>query len=189
MKLKAATTMLLIAVVFIAYSGTAHARKDVCFHKDTKLLVTNLSTNNEEWVRVEEVAGDPDSYLLKTVDVQNVGSGANLGTATIEESFIKHVRSGNPMEIVRIETANGKVLLLTPSHPIPTYDGRVIKAMDVTKRDELVSVQGGPIAVSNISVVKYEGPTYNFSSGGEKFIVAEGIVVGDYNLQIELNQK
>ncbi|MBL4709527.1 MAG: hypothetical protein JKY48_13920 [Flavobacteriales bacterium] len=107
--------------------------------------------------------------------VQSSGKDRQVGATTTGKEFIP---------IYRIKTENGKKVIISSRHPIPTSDG--MKLVRNLKVGDEVTTEEGPSQISSIIKEKYDQTVHNFTVGddgdaaeGVANMYANGILVGD----------
>jgi hypothetical protein len=101
-------------------------------------------------------------------------------------------------KMVRLRDDKGHEVLLTTKHPLMTSKGAVLAAEQVKVGDELLA-SGGKATVTSVERVAYQGQVYNLALGTsaemaklsdkDRTLVANGFVVGDSQMQTELEVK
>lgn len=97
-----------------------------------------------------------------------------------------NIYSGEEKEIICIKTESGKQLLLTDSHPIMTEKGWV-RAGDLNAAMKVLTSEGVAEKMEGLYAVPYGKKVYNLKlSGNDSQLIAEGLVVGDFMCQNQM---
>ena len=146
-----------------------------CFAPETTIELANGGV-----VAIEE--------LYAGAEVVNPGTGGVARVHSIVESY-------EALGLIEIHY-RGKVLRVTETHPMVTRRG-IVKAKELTDRDELVDKDGAPVVIESLSrsVPKSTQRVYNLIlDAGEDYkdkehlVVAEGVQTGDYLMQLNLQR-
>lgn len=98
-----------------------------------------------------------------------------------ESKIVRNVWQGREKYMMCIELKNGSKITLTENHPIKTISG-IKKVSEIDEDDEILIVFGEKYKISSISCSEYGDRVYNLDISGN-FMIAEGIVVGDFEVQ------
>jgi hypothetical protein len=158
-----------------------------CFSKGTKLEVYSLDSAKVINENVELVTKNPNEYL--------VVSSAGLSSDETKLSAIDLTTRGEESkDLFVIYTDQGNKIKLTSTHPVITYDQRIIQTKDLIVGDLLVGRFNNPLVVTKISKEKTKDLVYNLLLDAPKeetwshTLFAEGILVGDTLLQSQLEE-
>lgn len=84
--------------------------------------------------------------------------------------------------IVVLRTELGRIIKVTPNHPLVSADGRFVDARNVRKGDSLLNVQGRQERIASVQKEAFRGKVYNLRPKGERLknhiVVAEGFLAG-----------
>ena len=104
-----------------------------------------------------------------------------------EELTIKNIVSGFEKKITWLTTLKGNQIYLSNSHPIETKRG-IIKVQDLNAAD-YVKMNYGYDEIQTLTMIDYNDTVYNLVFEGENKIIANGFIVGDFNLQNNIPNK
>lgn len=111
---------------------------------------------------------------------------------TGEEGVVRDILKGHEEWLWKLEAEDGRILLMTKEHPILCKDGwRTIG--DLADGDELYSVKENSfVKIRYVYPVEYNDDVYNLNIeylSEEKGFLAEGFLVGDYEMQNNIIQE
>lgn len=98
-----------------------------------------------------------------------------------EPKIVRNVWQGREEHMMCIELKNGSKITLTENHPVKTTKG-IKRADAIDENDEIVMAYGEKYKISSISCIEYGNRVYNLDISGN-FMIAEGIAVGDFEVQ------
>lgn len=140
-------------------------------------------------------SGDVDvesAYLDNLQDILTISPESTIEKMLFEyKPVANHIRSvvDGKHEIIKFLTNSGKILKVTPNHPLIDGKGRMIRADQFKKGDYLVNTEGEREQIVALSQETYKGKVYNVdvnaSQYTEKVIVAQGLLSGDLSFQNE----
>lgn len=113
--------------------------------------------------------------------IRNIKIGEEVMSDSGKTQRVMNVWQGREEHMMCIELKNGSKIILTDSHPIKTAAG-IKRADAIDENDEIVMVYGEKHKISSISCIEYGNRVYNLDISGN-FMIAEGIVVGDFEVQ------
>jgi Hom_end-associated Hint len=107
-------------------------------------------------------------------------------------------RGRESKKMVRLGDDKGRQVMLTVKHPVVTNEGVVLSAQQVKVGDQLLT-RNGTTTVKSVEHVPYEGQVYNLELGTseelaklsskDRTLIANGFLVGDSQMQAELEVK
>lgn len=154
-----------------------------CFAADTRILTSVPGAREVGYTPASEIT--PQHMLMSMADESSYGS------VTVTARSIKRAVHGSekpPLYVFAL--ANGSVLRVTQHHPMVIDTGQVVAANQVDLRMSFVGLDGAPVAIASIAREQTTSDVFNFLAAGdtqlEHVIVAEGVLVGDLQLQNEL---
>ena len=113
--------------------------------------------------------------------IRNIKIGEEVMSDSGKTQRVMNVWQGREEHMMCIELKNGSKIILTDSHPIKTAAG-IKRADAIDENDEIVMVYGEKHKIFSISCIEYGNRVYNLDISGN-FMIAEGIVVGDFEVQ------
>lgn len=101
-------------------------------------------------------------------------------------------------KMIRLRDAEGRDVLVTSKHPLITDTGKVLAA-EALKAGDLVQAGNGTTRLTSVEQVAYDGQVYNLTLGTaeelakisnrERTMVANGFLVGDNEMQADLERR
>lgn len=120
----------------------------------------------------------------KEINEIKVGDFVNTGSGSAE---VIEVYCGEEKDVICIVTETNKRLLLTDGHPVLTESGWV-RANDLNAAMCVITANGTAEKLKGLYVMPYGRKVYNLKlKGNNTHLIAEGIVVGDYLTQNQMD--
>ncbi|MHD0317740.1 Hint domain-containing protein [Fusobacterium sp. THCT1E2] len=113
--------------------------------------------------------------------IKEIRIGERVMSDSGENQIVKNVWQGREEHMMCIELKNGSKITLTENHPVKTTKG-IKRADAIDENDEIVMAYGEKYKISSISCIEYGNRVYNLDISGN-FMIAEGIAVGDFEVQ------
>ena len=139
--------------------------------------------------------GDVDvesAYLENLQDILTVSADSTIEKMIMQYRPVKnHIRSviDGRHEIINFLTESGKILKVTPNHPLINGSGQMLRADDFKLGDFLVNVDGAKERIISLNRDKYYGKVYNVEIDAnhytDQILVAQGLLSGDLSFQNE----
>lgn len=139
--------------------------------------------------------GDVDvesAYLENLQDILTVSAESTIEQMAMQFRPVKHhIRSviDGKHEILKFLTDSGKVLKVTPNHPLINGHGQMIRADRFKEGDFLVNVDGAKEKIVALTASEYHGKVYNVEIDADHYtdqiLVAQGLLSGDLTFQNE----
>ena len=158
-----------------------------CFANGTKIGIPN-----NEFRSIEDfVVGD--KVLTAAVVGQPSAGNINLNWSTAKVGFSSGTGpDGNQSAMVFIHHGEVGSLIVTPDHLLMMSTGKLNRADRIVPgKDFLVSAAGQPVAINEVHIGQYHGGVHHITTDVDytgsidgHLLVSEGIVSGDFNLQI-----
>lgn len=130
-----------------------------------------------------------DTMILMADHTLKVVSEISIGDTILNENMeaivVKDIYTGQEEQMVKIETTSGKKVLVSSGHPVVTKRG-VIAARRLTAADEIKTVNGFE-EILNLQMVDYNDTVYSLSFETENTLIGNDIVLGDFNMQQEVD--
>lgn len=133
-----------------------------CLGKDTKILLDDGSEKEISCI-----------YLGDMILLSNNIYG-----------YVRDIIKGYEETLLEITTTSGRIIQITKEHPV-LVNNEWIKAGKLNVSDCL-SVGDETEEIQNIVSVKYEDAVYNLAFEDDCSFYANGIVVGDWNMQCSI---
>jgi DNA polymerase II large subunit len=178
--------------------GYAHpffhaAKRRNCFHGDTvievfdgktwvgkkirEFVLENFDVSKPGIDRLGTYYSDPQrQYLTKTVDTQGMLHLRSITTVSIHRS---------PPQLIRFVTGRGKVITVTPDHPMLVWDLcylRKVRALELKPGAGLPVLEGTGVLTDHIISTEYlpssEERVYCLTVSGDHTVLANGIFTG-----------
>jgi hypothetical protein len=151
-----------------------------CFEKGTSIAMMDRSSMTRASVLVEDVESVRD-----TLDAVTMTSESELDGLAFESRPVLATTAG-PEEkpLVVVIMGDGRRLGVTEQHALLLSTGEMVKAVDLTTRDELVDESGAFVDIASIERVYTSADVFNFLTDAGldpkgHLVIAEGLVVGD----------
>lgn len=113
--------------------------------------------------------------------IKEIRIGERVMSDSGENQIVKNVWQGREEHMMCIELKNGSKITLTENHPVKTTKG-IKRADAIDENDEIVMAYEEKYKISSISCIEYGNRVYNLDISGN-FMIAEGIAVGDFEVQ------
>lgn len=113
--------------------------------------------------------------------IKEIKIGDRVMTDSGESEIVKNIWVGIEKYMMCIELKNGSKIILTDIHPIKTISG-IKKANEIDENHEILLAYKGSSKIASISCIEYNEKVYNLDISGN-FMLAEGIAVGDFEVQ------
>ncbi|NEO34970.1 MAG: hypothetical protein F6J90_01080 [Moorea sp. SIOASIH] len=132
-----------------------------------------------------------------TADLESQDNGIKLKWLTAKVSFSQGTGpDSHQSAMVYIHHGNDRSIIVTPDHLFLLPSGKLKRAEYlVPGKDQLVSDQGEPVPIHEVSIGEYEGGVHHIATNKEftgdisgHLLLSEGVVSGDFNLQIHADQ-
>ena len=155
-----------------------------CFAYGTKIGVPNGTKKIEDFVR--------DDLVLSAKIFLDV-NGMKLEWQTARVSFSQGTgRDSYQASMVYIQHGDTGLIIVTPDHLFLLSSGKLKRADRlVPGKDLLVSAEGTPVVINEVSIGEYKGGVHHIATDKEfsgdlndHLILSDGVVSGDFNLQI-----
>lgn len=140
-------------------------------------------------------SGDVDiesAYLENMQELLTVSSNSTFENLDLSYKPVRHhIRSviDGDHKIINFLTETGKVLKVTPNHPLINGRGEMLRADRFKRGDFLVNIDGQKERIVALNNEKYHGKVYNLEIDAnlytEKILVAQGLLSGDLTFQNE----
>lgn len=166
----------LTLIVLSGPKSTAHAAmsKGGCLPAGSLVRVVELNTGNQKDVPIESV--DPARYR------------AARSLNDTEGAEIVELVSGQTDQLIKVHLADSRVVTFTPNHPLYLYESDTpARANKICVSDQLVGIDGKPLAIASIARVLGLTKTYNLRTAVQCFFV-DGVQVADYSVQQRLDE-
>jgi hypothetical protein len=163
-----------------------------CFAYGTRIGIPSGSKVIEDFVEGDRV---------KTADVEPDGSGIKLTWSTAKVSFSSGTGPDSyESAMAYIRYGNFGTIIVSTDHLFLMPNGKLKRADRlVPGKDQLVSAEGVPVNINEVSIGEYKGGVHHIATDKEftdningHLLLSEGVVSGDFNLQIhatELKEK
>jgi hypothetical protein len=139
--------------------------------------------------------GDVDvesAYQENLQDILSVSAESTIEKMVMQYRPVKnHIRSiiDGKHEIIKFLTDSGKVLKVTPNHPLVNGNGQMMRADRFKQGDFLVNVDGGKEKIVALTGQEFHGKVYNVEIDAnhytDQILVAQGLLSGDLSFQNE----
>ena len=159
-----------------------------CFAYGTRIGVPEGSKVIEQFVVGDKVL---------TANVESSGTGVKLNWSSTKVSFSSGT-GPDSHEPAMVYIHHGEVgsLVVTPDHLFLLPNGKLKRADRlVPGQDQLVSAEGTPVAINEVSLGAYTGGVHHIATDKEftgdlngHLLISEGVVSGDFNLQIHASE-
>jgi hypothetical protein len=159
-----------------------------CFAYGTRIGVPEGSKVIEQFVVGDKVL---------TANVESSGTGVKLNWSSTKVSFSSGT-GPDSQEPAMVYIHHGEVgsLVVTPDHLFLLPNGKLKRADRlVPGQDQLVSAEGTPVAINEVSLGTYTGGVHHIATDKEftgdlngHLLISEGVVSGDFNLQIHASE-
>lgn len=140
-------------------------------------------------------SGDVDvesAYLENMQNLLTVSAESSLEKLAFSYKPVRHhIRSviDGEHQIINFLTETGKVLKVTPNHPLVNGKGEMQRADKFNQGDFLVNIDGQKERIVALNNEQYHGKVYNLEIDSdlytEKILVAQGLLSGDLSYQNE----
>lgn len=157
-----------------------------CFAADTQILTGIARDGKATYALAASVS--------QTSTVMSMTDDASLGDVVLApQSIRRRVHGPEEPDLFVFALANGSTLRVTQHHPMVLDNGKIVQAAQVDARMSFVGLDGRSVGIAAITREKAVDEVYNFETTSETtlghIIVAEGVLVGDLKLQIELENE
>jgi len=159
-----------------------------CFAYGTRIGVPEGSKVIEQFVVGDKVL---------TANLESSGTGIKLNWSSTKVSFSSGT-GPDSQEPAMVYIHHGEVgsLVVTPDHLFLLPNGKLKRADRlVPGQDQLVSAEGTPVAINEVSLGAYTGGVHHIATDKEftgdlngHLLISEGVVSGDFNLQIHASE-
>ncbi len=154
--------------------------KQGCFAEDTQIAV-----GYDDQGRAQSKAA---SAITASDTLLSLADDASLaGFDLVEREIGRPVHGPEASALFAFALGNGATLRVTQHHPMVLASGEIIEAAKVTTDASFVGIDGDLVAVRAISREQTKGHVYNYETSSDSklghIIVAEGVLVGDLQLQ------
>ncbi|MCY1019996.1 Hint domain-containing protein [Pyxidicoccus sp. MSG2] len=131
-----------------------------------------------------------DAYAAGVKSVTALTRDALLESPSTGEQAIRTFVAGDTVEdVFAIQTADGRRVEVTSEHPMVIASGEMVKAKTLKKGDLLLGTRGEKVEISDISVFRYEGKTWNVQPVShekiENVLDVKGLLTGSVRFQNE----
>lgn len=130
-----------------------------------------------------------DTRILMADNTYKPVSDIRIGDKVINERMesieVRDIYIGPEEFMVNIETEKGKKILVTASHPVLTTRG-MVAADRLTAKDKVITVDGEE-ELANLYMDRYDDKVYSLAFEEGNTIVGNGIHVGDFKHQQNIN--
>src|ERR671932_823858 len=132
-----------------------------------------------------------------TADVEPSGTGVKLNWSTAKVTFSNGTGpDSHQAAMVYIHHGETGIIIVTPDHLFLMPNGKLKRADRLVPGvDYLVSSEGQPVAINEVSIGEYTGGVHHIATNKEftgdlngHLLISEGVVSGDFNLQIHAAQ-
>ncbi len=159
-----------------------------CFANGTSIAIPDGSKVIEQFSIGDQVL---------TADVTKSGTGINLNWSTASVSFSSGTGpDGHQPSMVFIRHGRVGSIVVTTDHLFLMPNGKLKRANRLVPGvDFLVSAEGVPVEINEVSLGEYRGGVHHIATDKEftgdisgHLLISEGVVSGDFNLQIHAAQ-
>jgi hypothetical protein len=156
-----------------------------CFDAETKVLAST-ATGAMSWTPADAVETNMSLFAM--------ADNSSLESVELQARPLQRIVHGwEEPELYIFHLSNWRVLRVTQHHPMVLANGTIVEAAAVHRGASFLDIEGQPIEVLDITREETDKEVFNFWTASDTqeghVIVAEGVLVGDLQLQNQLGSE